>query len=58
MKETIMSDKEIEQQVRENNKDLPDGMYDTGYYLTGRDGIIEFEIAIMKYIRYNSRAIT
>lgn len=46
-----MSDEEIEKKVREDNKDLPEGMYDTGRYLTGREGIIEHEIGVLKAVR-------
>jgi hypothetical protein len=46
-----MTDEEIEKQVREINKDLPEGLYDCGDFMGNKEMAILFEIELRKQVR-------
>lgn len=51
----MKSDEEIEKEINEKYKDLPEGLYQIGYSpyiaMTGRQGYINYQISLEKGIR-------
>lgn len=45
------TNKEIEKEVRDTNKDLAEGVYEFNGVFTGREGRIQIEIEMQKHVR-------